>query len=99
MTVEGTRSACICFAGSCVVNCFFFKQTTAYEVRISDWSSDVCSSDLLERVRLARLHESSAALVEAGDVDAYAAFNLAFHEAIYSATHKDRKSTRLNSSH
>src|SRR3546814_643877 len=29
---------CICF--------FFFKQKTAYEMRISDWSSDVCSSDL-----------------------------------------------------
>src|SRR3546814_9353889 len=26
---------------------FFFKQMTAYELRISDWSSDVCSSDLL----------------------------------------------------
>src|SRR3546814_6176446 len=26
---------------------FFFKQKTAYEVRISDWSSDVCSSDLV----------------------------------------------------
>src|SRR3546814_7319190 len=33
---------CICF--------FFFKQKTAYEMRISDWSSDVCSSDLLLRV-------------------------------------------------
>src|SRR3546814_9052399 len=31
----------VCF---CVV--FFFKQKTAYEMRISDWSSDVCSSDL-----------------------------------------------------
>src|SRR3546814_6866620 len=30
----------------CVV--FFFKQKTAYEMRISDWSSDVCSSDLAE---------------------------------------------------
>src|SRR3546814_16454111 len=29
---------------SCVI--FFFKQKTAYEMRISDWSSDVCSSDL-----------------------------------------------------
>src|SRR3546814_3191681 len=29
---------CVCF--------FFFKQKTAYELRISDWSSDVCSSDL-----------------------------------------------------
>src|SRR3546814_7957183 len=29
---------------------FFFKQKTAYEMRISDWSSDVCSSDLLKWV-------------------------------------------------
>src|SRR3546814_3829345 len=28
---------------------FFFKQKTAYEMRISDWSSDVCSSDLSNR--------------------------------------------------
>src|SRR3546814_19421741 len=33
---------------------FFFKQKTAYEMRISDWSSDVCSSDL--RGRRARRH-------------------------------------------
>src|SRR3546814_1860236 len=32
---------CVCF--------FFFKQKTAYEMRISDWSSDVCSSDLRGR--------------------------------------------------
>src|SRR3546814_3615581 len=32
----------------CIHVCFFvFKQKTAYELRISDWSSDVCSSDLL----------------------------------------------------
>src|SRR3546814_1018402 len=31
---------------------FFFKQKTAYEMRISDWSSDVCSSDLLAHGRL-----------------------------------------------
>src|SRR3546814_6537924 len=30
----------------CVILFFFFKQKTAYEMRISDWSSDVCSSDL-----------------------------------------------------
>src|SRR3546814_6231367 len=30
---------------------FFFKQKTAYEMRISDWSSDVCSSDLIEQVQ------------------------------------------------
>src|SRR3546814_2350438 len=41
-----------------VVSFFFFKQKTAYEMRISDWSSDVCSSDLgamVERVDAARL--------------------------------------------
>src|SRR3546814_4919208 len=32
---------------------FFFKQKTAYEMRISDWSSDVCSSDLALGVALA----------------------------------------------
>src|SRR3546814_1775405 len=31
----------------CVCVFFFFKQKTAYEMRISDWSSDVCSSDLV----------------------------------------------------
>src|SRR3546814_6701511 len=31
---------------------FFFKQKTAYEMRISDWSSDVCSSDLQRGARL-----------------------------------------------
>src|SRR3546814_3659452 len=30
---------------------FFFKQKTAYEMRISDWSSDVCSSDLTSKAR------------------------------------------------
>src|SRR3546814_13288986 len=30
----------------CFIVFFFFKQKTAYEMRISDWSSDVCSSDL-----------------------------------------------------
>src|SRR3546814_10879826 len=36
-------SMCICF---CFLFFFFFKQKSAYEMRISDWSSDVCSSDL-----------------------------------------------------
>src|SRR3546814_7764867 len=30
--------------------CVFYKQKTAYEMRISDWSSDVCSSDLLAAI-------------------------------------------------
>src|SRR3546814_5059324 len=36
---------------------FFFKQKTAYEFRISDWSSDVCSSDLPARLLACRLIE------------------------------------------
>src|SRR3546814_9724195 len=39
---------CVCWYVIVVVSLFFFffKQKTAYEMRISDWSSDVCSSDL-----------------------------------------------------
>src|SRR3546814_7990718 len=37
---------CICF-----MLFFFFKQKTAYELRISDWSSDVCSSDLIRALQ------------------------------------------------
>src|SRR3546814_8010106 len=43
---------CLSVFYCCLVACvffFFFKQKTAYEMRISDWSSDVCSSDLLSR--------------------------------------------------
>src|SRR3546814_20709443 len=37
---------CVCIVGVLSFCFFFFKQKTAYEMRISDWSSDVCSSDL-----------------------------------------------------
>src|SRR3546814_10307330 len=39
-------SVCTCFLILLHFLFFFFKQKTAYEMRISDWSSDVCSSDL-----------------------------------------------------
>src|SRR3546814_16496559 len=44
----------------------FFKQKTAYEMRISDWSSDVCSSDLMILKRMKRRHSraQSVAIVE-----------------------------------
>src|SRR3546814_1190172 len=45
---------CVCNLLCFVIVCFFFfKQKTAYEMRISDWSSDVCSSDL----EMVQLHE------------------------------------------
>src|SRR3546814_12811667 len=46
---------CFCFF-------FFFKQKTAYEMRISDWSSDVCSSDIDIPNRVARFEISDAEL-------------------------------------
>src|SRR3546814_5039062 len=43
-------SVCVVQSSTEVISCFFFfKQKTAYEMRISDWSSDVCSSDLRDR--------------------------------------------------
>src|SRR3546814_19031876 len=48
---------------------FFFKQKTAYEMRISDWSSDVCSSDLeVERCALRERTECKRHLIY---IDAY----------------------------
>src|SRR3546814_5126890 len=41
---------------------FFFKQKTAYEMRISDWSSDVCSSDLAVELAQAALDEENSKL-------------------------------------
>src|SRR3546814_5590909 len=43
-----TSLRCVRRAPFSVVCIFFFKHKTAYEMRISDWSSDVCSSDLLK---------------------------------------------------
>src|SRR3546814_6889430 len=47
---------CICYVSGIVFGYFcFFKQKTAYEMRISDWSSDVCSSDLEPAFHLFRV--------------------------------------------
>src|SRR3546814_8373062 len=51
---------------SCLVYCvFFFKQKTAYEMRISDWSSDVCSSDLVPGIELMFPVEANAVFLRA----------------------------------
>src|SRR3546814_6031479 len=93
---------------------FFFKQKTAYEMRISDWSSDVCSSDLqrdiinpapgvLRRPRYPAAHVSQ----HTGGI----IFGFTGHGGCYRRSNDvppapkrpkkalDRKSTRLNSSH
>src|SRR3546814_7966050 len=54
----------------CMLRVFFFKQKTAYEVRISNWSSDVCSSDL-ESAPVGQLLFAVVALAEhLGDLPA-----------------------------
>src|SRR3546814_9856806 len=58
----------------CIVLFFFVKQKTAYEMRISDWSSDVCSSDLVARgdEALARAGDDISALRRAHEMAAVA---------------------------
>src|SRR3546814_11428571 len=54
---------------------FFFKQKTAYEMRISDWSSDVCSSDLASMVMtVERTHSTSGNLALAAGAGVAAGF-------------------------
>src|SRR3546814_2947044 len=117
----------------CLCVFFFFKQKTAYEMRISDWSSDVCSSDLhklglvdpVHRVSQRRfagfLWQDTAELIAPRPEDAmilqraqrhgiYDGLTVPAHlpgEAHGSVSFawdadgmaRDRKSTRLNSSH
>src|SRR3546814_10577706 len=69
---------CVCYLWyhSCliVMSFFFFKQKTAYDMRISDWSSDVCSSDLLTQLlpgdeTAKRLSDAGLARFGAREVD------------------------------
>src|SRR3546814_8747540 len=57
MCLYSTSQCLLCLLFLSIVLCcfFFFKQKTAYEMRISDWSSDVCSSDLIVDDRLLRI--------------------------------------------
>src|SRR3546814_3453559 len=77
---------------------FFFKQKTAYEMRISDWSSDVCSSDLLVDAlgRLAAIlasHSGTRTMPgqPGADVLAGRAFGLGPGAGQTAAHHPDRK--------
>src|SRR3546814_7329910 len=74
----------------CVVFCF--KQKTAYEMRISDWSSDVCSSDLFKRQQATRLCIELPADIEhvAGDRGRAAVAHQHRH-VLFSATEKTHR--------
>src|SRR3546814_4556458 len=117
----------------CFVVFFFFKQKTAYEMRISDWSSDVCSSDLIKAARFTLrrnflegpfsgidigynyterdkkktstvffanlLNGRTPVSVATGDVLNPTALNFVGIPGILAYDPRDRRSTRLNSSH
>src|SRR3546814_9191718 len=104
----------MCVCRLCVVCVCFFKQKTAYEVRISDWSSDVCSSDLLPpaRQRAERDRDITAERDPVRDMELAAeiAGRIKEHgddphrllrvvQPVADRIGGDRKSTRLNSSH
>src|SRR3546814_8507128 len=106
MWIVGERLVCRSF--------FFFKQKSAYEMRISDWSSDVCSSDLMAvfvvRIGGEAAHRAELPLLLPGRrVDA--AVGIERRRELVAMARisvgmiggarqlQDRKSTRLNSSH
>src|SRR3546814_3105135 len=65
---------------------FFFKQKTAYEMRISDWSSDVCSSDLLVARRRAVDHDARAG-IDGADIVGKAGARRAVEDDVDAAGH------------
>src|SRR3546814_8472626 len=88
----------------------FFKQKTAYEMRISDWSSDVCSSDLFKKC--AACHTITPGGANGIGPNIHGIFGkphghlptFQYSDALKSVPgawdwDRDRKSTRLNSSH
>src|SRR3546814_3316072 len=119
MSIIITRNIVLFCVGSvsqCSADVFFFKQKTAYERRISDWSSDVCSSDLREladavdrmgrmlTVRRAPRAEFIDISVRSRSPDLAAKIANQYVSTLQETrlmerSKKDRKSTRLNSSH
>src|SRR3546814_8364107 len=94
----------MCVRSCVVIFFFFFKQKTAYEMRISDWSSDVCSSDLQPEHPLAvgRYHPRGACRAEESEAEAplvHRLLRIRQVDHFQSCRKEDRKSTRLNSSH
>src|SRR3546814_10593750 len=86
-----------------VLYLFFFKQKTAYEMRISDWSSDVCSSDLhrwcSECLIVGEAIDREALRVQVAALGASSVVVAGSPTRVRVHAHVDRKSTRLNSSH
>src|SRR3546814_2832566 len=78
------------------VFCFFFKQKTAYEMRISDWSSDVCSSDLNRSARPRQKHSDRSKTVASARlacllVESWRQRNAASHHMVPSAKGQNQR--------
>src|SRR3546814_7611910 len=70
----------------------FVKQKTAYEMRISDWSSDVCSSDLRDQLQLLALPQERAAAWLLSEGQLYAADGRRCTSILYLQHAQDRPS-------
>src|SRR3546814_7957995 len=95
---------CVCRGMCCCCVFFFFKQKTAYEMRISDWSSDVCSSDLNFSVdRDGFVVNPSGDKLQVFPPSTGGNFDVSRIQDLKLSLPQsppiDRKSTRLNSSH
>src|SRR3546814_9410727 len=77
-----------------VVLFFFFKQKTAYEMRISDWSSDVCSSDLPARSCRPGLGPGASAGLSDGANAAEKQPGHRGHLAVHRTEHRSRRGAR-----
>src|SRR3546814_13088557 len=69
---------------------FFFKQKTAYEMRISDWSSDVCSSDLRNVTRRVKAPSTPPAVTASVTVSKRRGIALTHHKIELTAQHLHR---------
>src|SRR3546814_8524573 len=80
----------------CMQFLFFFKQKTAYEMRISDWSSDVCSSDLMcERWIVPRAGTALVAVPDTMRIYRTEVYLLSFVTAPFDANHREARGLSL----
>src|SRR3546814_9104226 len=78
---------------------FFFKQKTAYEMRISDWSSDVCSSDLLQESRAEERNVAETGNVQLGQAGNLVARQAAEDDAIEQGGGAERQDVEADADH
>src|SRR3546814_6740893 len=73
---------------------FFFKQKTAYEMRISDWSSDVCSSDLVQQFDRSDPYRFAGAVLMTIDLAMIRAIDVHVHADVSCHDPEDRSEER-----